>query len=636
MSLMTADRVRLPRRLSGAACALVLGGALLAGCHPSSNIIYGTGVLTMSTVSGEFTSYIVSIDDITMTRNDGLVIEPLATPEIVDLTKYQDLTELLQAPAIPVGTYTSLTLLLDYTEASITVDVNGVATGVLPVDTAGTTMTSASLTVTFDPANRLVINNQQGARLALGFNLAAFNSLNQNSTVTVVPFVTATPVPVDSTVMRARGLMVVTQPAMSNYIQNMRPLNDLVSALGALTVNTSASTYFNVNGTIYQGAAGLAAMGKLPVDTTVAAEGTLDSLATITPSFNATAVYAGDPIESPLADYITGVVAARSGNSLTIHGASCVSREGSTLGVTYTAGVDGGMGYFDELPVTLGPDTLVTEDGVAASGLTAQSISVGQLITVAGQASTEPYCLSSLTLDATEGLVRLLPTPAWGTLNSGAAGSMSLDLLSLGGFEPSVFSFAGTGSSAANDAVATAYAIDTGTLNEGGTAAGTLLEASGFANPFGSAPPDFTASTVTGGSATPQQLVAQWGNGTSGGATKPFLSLGPTGLIVDLTNPLLVSSYRYIATGPQKTDLLTLPASPKIVFAAGTPLTLAICNNTAISIYNSATGFAAALANTLSGTNAAYRLAVVGQYDAATNIFTATQVAVNLEVPSTS
>ncbi len=635
---MTADRVRLPRRLLGASCALVLGVGLLAGCHPRSNIIYGTGVMTMSTVPGDFSSYIVSIDSITLTRNDGLVIEPLSEPEIIDLTKYQGQTELVEAPAIPVGTYTSLTLVLDYSEPDITADINGQPTALLPVDTAGTTMTEASLTVTFDPANPLVINNQEGVRLQLEFNLSAFNTINQSAgTVTVVPFVTATPVPVDSTVLRARGLLVVTQPSSSNYIQNMRPFDDLVSALGALTVNISASTYFNINGTIYQGAAGLAAMGKLQVDTTIATEGTLGSLATITPTFNASAVYAGAAIETPLADYITGVVSARSGDTLTIHGASCVSREGTTLGVTYASGVDGGIGYFAEVPVTVGADTVVTQDGVAASGLTAQAISVGQMITVAGQASSEPYCFSSLTLDATAGLVRLLPTPLWGSLNSGAAGGMSLDLLSLGGFQGSVFSFAGTGSSAANDAVATTYAIDTGTLNESGTAAGTLLEASGFVSPFGSAPPDFTATTVTAGSATPQQLVAQWGNGASGGAIKPFLSgVGPTGLVLNLANPLLVSSYRYIATGPQKIDMLTLKASPTIVFASGTPLTLAICNDTAISIYNSADAFTTALASILNGVNAVYRLAVVGQYDAATNIFTATQFAVNLEIPSTS
>jgi len=142
MSLMRDVRVRLPRRLLGASCALVLGtAALLAGCKPHSNIIYGTGVVTINDTPADFTSYIVSIDNITLTRSDGIIIEPLATPQQVDLTKLHDLGEVVGASDFPVGTYTSLTLFLDYTVPYITVDVNGPPTALLAVNPAGATMT---------------------------------------------------------------------------------------------------------------------------------------------------------------------------------------------------------------------------------------------------------------------------------------------------------------------------------------------------------------------------------------------------------------------------------------------------------------------------------------------------------------
>lgn len=636
---MTAVRARLRRRLAWTLCALVLGGvALLAGCSTNNNIPYGTAVVTMSDVSGDFASYIVNIDSITLTRNDGVIVEPLATAVTVDLAKLHDLTELVATPAVPAGTYTTLTLALDYSTASIMVDVNGVPTAASAVDASGNALTVYPLTVTFDPANQLVINTGVSTRLALDFNLAASSSIDLSTSppkVTVRPFMTATVASADQTAMRARGIFVVAQqPASGDYIVNMRPFNDTLSALGALTVGTTSSTYFNINGTIYTGSAGLAAMQTLLVSTPIAAYGTLGSFATITPGFNATAVYAGTSLESPLADYLTGTVSAVNGNSLTLHGVTCVSRLGWTPGY-------GVPGFFANVPVTVSAGTMVSEDGVAASGLSTQSISVGQLITVSGQATTVPYCALSgvtLSLDATGqatgapmGQVRLQPTPLWGTLNSAASGSMSLDVLSLGNFAPGAFTFAGTGTTAANNAVPTSYAVDTPGIDESATPAGTLLEAVGVVTPFGSAPPDFTASAVTPGTSTPQTLVVEWANG----AASPFSSASSAGLVVDLSNANLSSTVRYIATGPTRTDLTTLPASPTIAFASGTTLTLAlgpqlISSVSTIQVFNGASSFATALSSALNGTNLVYRLACVGQYDAASNTFTATQLAVNL------
>ena len=606
-------------------CALGLGvTALLASCSGYDNITYGTAVVTMSASDAAFSgfsSYVVDIDEITLTRNDGLVVEPLSELETVDLVKLRDRNELVEAPAVPIGTYTSLSIVLDYTEgAVITVDVNGVATTAAIEAVGGATMTTTTLVVTFDPNNPLVINAQQSVRLNIDMNLAASNTIDTSTsppTVTAQPVLTATVAPEDQTVYRARGVFVVTQPATNDFIVNMRPFVDYVSALGALTVNVSDTTYFNINGVIYTGAAGLAAMSSLEVSTPIASYGTLGDFSTITPAFNATAVYAGTALESPLAGYLTGTISEVNGDTLSLHG------------VTYVASVSngGGEGYLATVPVTIGSATTVTEDGVVASGLSTKSVSVGQVINISGQASIDSN--NDLVMDATAGAIRLQPTPVWGTLNSAAAGSMSLDVLSLGAFEPAAFDFAGTGTSAANDALASSYEVNTGALNESTITAGTLLQATGLVAPFGSAPPDFTASSVSLGSATPQTLVVEWANG---GAAKPFSGADSIGLVVDFANANFVtSSIHYIGTGPARTDLKSLPASPTIVFATSGLLTLAVGNDAAISVFNSAAGFAAALATTLNGTNLVYRLVCVGQYSDATNTFTATGVVVNLQ-----
>jgi hypothetical protein len=624
ISLMTAVRARLMRRLLWTSCALVLGGtALIASCSGYNNVTYGTAVVTMSDVSGDFSSYIVNIDAITLTRSDGIIVEPLAQRQSVDLVKLHGLSELVEAPAVPIGTYTTLVLTLDFSIPDITVNVNGVPTLVTPVDTTGAAMTLATLTVTFDPGNQLVISAGVCTRLAIDINLAASNTINMSTsppTVTVHPFMTATVAPADQTVMRARGIYVLAQPASGDYIVNMRPFNDLTSALGALTVNTTSSTYFNINGVVYTGAAGLTAMRQqLQVSTPIAAYGTLGSFATITPTFNATAVYAGTSIENPLADFLTGTVSAVSGKTLTVHGGSYLSRFGAP-------------GVFPNVPVNVSSSTIVTEDGVAASGLGTQSISVGQLITVSGQGTSDSN--NNLVLDATgtaagvpPGMIRLQPTTVWGTLNSAVPGSMALNVLSIGDYEASAFNFAGTGTDSANDAAPTSYAVNTGALDESATPAGTLLETVGLVTPFGTAPPDFTASSVTLGTAATQTLVVEWENG---GAASPFSSASSAGLVVDLTNANLSPTIRYIATGPTRTDITTLPASPNIVFASGTPLTLAVGSVTAISVFNGPSGFATKLSSELNGTNLVYRLVCVGQFSSATNTFTATQVAVNL------
>ena len=598
--------------------ALVWGfTALLAGCGGNSTSAPGTPVITLSDTSGDFAVYRVGIGSITLTNTNGSVVAPLLSAESVDLAALTDLSELLEVPAVPSGTYKSAALTLDYTSASIWVNVNGQAVAATAVSSTGTAMTTGSLTITFDPDHPLVITRGESTRLAIDIDLAASNSINTSTTtptVTVRPFLVMTPAPADATVIRARGLFVTVQSG-SGYVMNVRPLTDLVSALGAVTVSTNAQTYFNINGVAYTGAAGLTAMASLPQNTPTAAYGTLGDLSGITPGFHATAVYVGTSLESPLADHIRGVVSARSGNTLTVRGATLVTRFGVVA--------------IRNATVTLGSATVVSEDGVAASGLTPLSVSVGQQLDVSGQSAFDTS--GNLSMDATAGQVRLASTRVWGTLNSATAGSASLDVLSLGNFAPAGFNFAGTGTTAANPS---AYVVNTGSLDESATAAGTLLQVDGIVTAFGSAPPDFTATAITAGTATEQRLVVEWING---GTSAPFLSDSSAGVVVDLNNANLGTIHE-IRTGPAALDLKALssfPASPLIttVGADQSKLQLAIGRaslSTGVSVFNSISGFAAALSSTFNGSNKIYRLVAVGQYNIGTNTFVASRISVAL------
>jgi hypothetical protein len=631
---------RLTRRLEWS-CVLVLGlAALASGCSTSDNIIYGTPVITIGDVSGDFTSYIVEIDEITFTRSDGLVVEPLATPEQVDLSKLTNMSELLEAPAFPYGTYTSMTLILDYTAVTdfpaITVNVNGTVETVTPLDTTGAPMLTQSVTVNFDPQHPLVISPNQSTAFAIDIDLAAMNTLNLSAspiTAIVQPFVSASVLPVAETgTIRARGLVVVADPSSHYYIMNIRPFADLISALGALQVNTSATTYFNINGNVYVGAPGLQAMTAANiVNTPAVAYGTLDDLSGITPTFNATSVLVGSIEESTIADFLTGTVSAVNGDALTVQGVSYLNR-------------DGELGYYGQIPVTLNAATPVYADGVSASGLTQASISVGQQVTIAGQSNLNATTGNLESFDATNssadtttnadttsgsgGIVRLQPTQLWGTLNSATTGSVSLDLLSIDNFEPSDFNFAGTGSSTSDDAVASSYLVDTGSLNESALPAGTLLQVNGLVTPLRSAPPDFTASSIAQASAVPATIVFEFGS-TGAGVVQPFLQLTSAGIIVDLAS---ADSVHYIQTGPTRINLTTQAQVPLITFAAGTTLILATGEaTTEINVFNEISGFITQVNEFQVAGDLVYRLVCLGQYSAATNSFIANKVDVAFE-----
>src|SRR5580698_5668882 len=120
---MTVDRsrgARAVRVLPAVLCGLIV---LLSGCHGSTIELPGTPVLTMGGLRKDpdpyFSNYLVTIDAITYTTNDGSVVEPLSTPEVVDLAQVTNMAELVEAPAVPEGTYISAQVTIDYSSASI-------------------------------------------------------------------------------------------------------------------------------------------------------------------------------------------------------------------------------------------------------------------------------------------------------------------------------------------------------------------------------------------------------------------------------------------------------------------------------------------------------------------------------------
>jgi hypothetical protein len=623
MTVVPPPRTRWARLLPATVCA---AAALLAACHTTTNPPPGTPVITMSdlTNSGDFMSYIINISAIQLTRSDGAIVTPLVTPQSVDLTRLNTLTELVEAPAVPEGTYTSGTIVLDWTlgsgaTQSVWLNVNGQTRSASPTASTGLGITTATVLVTFDPSHPLVIKQNQSVRLQVSVDLTASNDITTvtpPAVVQVQPFATMSVAPVDATVMRLRGEFVTTTDVTSGFYLNARPFYDQVSALGAVIVNTNAQTYFNINGSVYTGAEGLAQVAVQQQTSPVVVYGTLDDLSGVTPTFNASEVYFGITQESQLAYYLTGTVTARSGNTLTLRASDTVT----PLGVT---------GYLDSVSVTLSSTTGVYQDGIATPGLTIADVSVGQQITVAGQPGFDSTGTIIESIDATAGFLRLRPTTLWSTLNSDG----TQDVLSLGRFAPAELNFAGTGTSG-HDATPSAYVVDTSAVPPGpATTTGELLQVKGGVTRFGSAPPDFTARALTPGPSTLQTLVINWING---GSTHPFTSISAAGLVVNLADANLGATHE-IRTGPATLDLKSLPGGSPLITTTGADqsnLQLAVGSNTlssGISVFNSAQAFANQVdADFKAGTNKSFRLVAYGQYDSANNTFVAARINVAL------
>ncbi len=630
---MIFDRARAKTGALGALRLWICGfgvalAAALAGCSTNTKVYNGTPVVTVSTeAAGDFSTYVVGITLYSATRSDGYVAYPAGYTyeEFADLTQRVNLTELLNAVGIPSGTYTAVSIGIDY--SSPIVYIRGQSTAATVQDSAGAVNPGIVYeTVKLDPSHPLVVGLNQSTRFALDLDLAASNSIDASkNTVTVRPFVVATATPTDPAPVRARGLFVAAT-ASSSFVEDIRPFEDNVySTVGALTVNTSSSTYYNINGKVYTGSAGLSAVAGLTSNTPIIAIGSLGDMSTITPALTATQVYAGTVVSNGQYEHVRGIVTARNGNSLTVSNATYLYYEGYCLSnLCFT--------FYPTATVNVGPSTVVSEDNQpSATGLTSQSISVGSQIDAVGLGSTNS---GVLTLDATQGDVRLQATPAWGTLVSGAAGSATLNLYSLGTIGASGFNFAGTGTSSAADAVAASYAIDTTAASTGAdqsaTPQNTLLRADGFATPFGSAPPDFDATAVMPASSETADLIVEWGGS---GTTTPFTSYDGTSLVLDLANAATAEVVVGSASGCSGTATAActpLTGTPAITISGGDQF--AVGNSAGgVSVFSAPSAFAGALTSTLNGSTAVFKVVAIGTYDATSNTFTASRVDVALE-----
>jgi hypothetical protein len=655
---------------------ICLAAIVAAGCHGQPNTSgYGIAWVSLTDEPGDYTSYVITIDSVTLTRNDGAVVTAVGTPEVADMTQVHTIAELWSSGAIPEGTYVSATITVDYTNAAISVLENGVPTTATVLDFATRTApTTYAVTVNFDPHDQPTITptyaSTSALLFAIDFNLAAsgwVDSTKAGPVVFVHPFFTIGHLPDDTKLIRIRGPLINSSTDVSTYTAYIRPFYDEANNIGTVTLFSQPSTVYTLNGTTYRGAAGLAALSVLSAGTTMTAGYT-----TFQPDFNPlndayagrfnlAYVVAGSTLEDIYTNGITGEVIARAGNTLTLQGSTVILNTADTFSYEVA-----------NTQVLLGSGTIVTaDDNTALTQLNPDSVAVGQRITARGiyNVLTDGTVVidSTGTSSTNTGSVRLQSTKLWGSLVSSTSSGLVMDLQTIDDYPVSLFNFAGNGSTAAQNPTPAGFSVSTpGLTVPAGAASGAPIWVDGVSAAFGSAPPDFRAFAVNtessvqvagpqldGGLSTapgvgtcgigsqvcePASLEVVW-RGTD---AAPFESFSATGFSLKLNDPSVLY-YAVIRIGPEAIDLQTLPSSPLIVpttlpitqtfsprYAWGVPSTASttatVTSTTALNVSSVFNDFFGGVAGTINTTNPALQLQATGVYSRNTNTFTATSI----------
>jgi hypothetical protein len=610
------------RALARRSWMIALAAAGLAGCGgsggstgsanpPPATPDTGTLLVSVTDADGDFVSYSVDVLSVTLERRGGSTVEVLPAATRIDFAQLTELSDLLAVATLAPGDVVGGKIRLDYTNAEVFVEAGGDVVRATVVGPSGAPLGVTELDVELAAGNHLVITRGRAALLSLDFDLAASHEVDLTKTPPVVksrPYIVAEIAPVADKELRLRGALVSTDVAGGSYTVDVRPWFRPDGAHGRVTVQTTSSTSFEIDGVQFTGGAGLTALAAKPAGTLTVAFGTLSKTER---SFTAEIVHAGDSVSGERVDAVHGNIVARSGDRLTVKGAFAVRRDHATR-LHRTVLVDVGAG------------TRVLKTGSLGTLLDASALSVGQSIVAFGTLTEPATDTTPATFDATNGRVRMLPTNLLGTVVGTVPGQLNVNLRGIDRLGIDLFDFAGTGTTAAQDANPADYEVATSTLSLASLAPGEAVRVVGFARPFGAAPADFEGRTIVDYREPPAHLGIGWG---ANGTTAPFLSMSETGLVLDLRNPSIGARHTLVV-GMRQVDLLTLAASPTLAPPTSGRAVYGISIGGDIRLFTSFAELSTELASTLGGGRAALGLTASGSYDAASTTLHATHIAV--------
>lgn len=578
---------------------------MLGGCSVSENDP-GQVIVGLTDAPGDFLKYSVGVKALTLTRADGAVVSVLPNSATVDFTQYTDMTEFFTAATVPSGRYVKATMTLDYSSASIQVEKNGVATDAVARDSSGNPITTLDVNVTLDNASSLVIAPGVPSHLALDFDLASSNSVDLTQSppvITVTPTLVADVQLNDSRQHIVRGLLGSVSASGGTFDLKLRPLFAAAGDFGGVQIYTDSNTSFEIDGQSYTGSTGLSALALVTQNSWVLAQGHFN---TATKHFEATEVHAGSSVAINGQDVVTGVVLSRSGNIITVNAGSIVRSNGSSL--IFNKNITADLGSVTVTRQLDPPSTTPYGNNV---------VSVGQRVRLIGTLDTGA---TAITLSSSF-KPRLLVTQISGTVVSDG-NELVIKLQHIMGRPASLFTFTGTGTTSGTDADPANYQVNRGTLGTGTLTAGTPVKVRGFVNAFGSAAPDFNATTIINAGAVPATLVV----GFFPTGINP-LSISSTQISLDMTKTGIAPLHHVWRLGVA-TDLAG--TSPVIkANTAGTGL-FVINHNGTFFVYGNFSDFSVAVTALITGGAKVRQVSAWGSYNDSLNTLAANAASVLL------
>ena len=580
------------------------GGGQPDGGSGGSNQTKGDVIIGLTDAAGDFATYTVDVLSLTLTRQDGAIVETLPLKARVDFAQYVEVTEFLTAASVPIGTYTHATLTLDYRNADIQYDNGTSLVTVSPRDKDGNILTTLEINVELPNVNRIVVWPGIPAHVTLDFDLKASNTVDAVAeTVTVSPLLLAEVNPKDPKIHRVRGPLQDVNLDNNSFRVIIRPFGLLNGDFGRLTVLTDNNTEFEINGQTFMGNDGLLELNTFPFATAIVVRG---DLITGTRQFMATEVYAGSSVAFGDKDVVYGSVVARNGDVITVRGASLIRADGTLI-------------FRDNVNVTIGDNTILTRQLSGGIIPNKDDISVGQQVTVLGTLGAD---INSPTMDATEGLLRMCLSSLAATVNSINGNQLNVNIQYINGRHINLYNFSGTGG-ANPDSNPVAYRVHTGSLDLSGLNNGSAVRVRGFAVPFGQAvSDDFTAQTVINLDNVPSTLLTNW----FPASVNPFTTTTDTALVLNMNGTgVLHHIFQYGIV----TDLKTL-GSPTTLTENGRGL-YAVFQNGRVVLYTEFGKFVAALNNKLGTLESMDFIASRGRWDLPSTTLTTNVIAVHFQ-----
>lgn len=587
------------------AVLLLAWTVLLGGCETTTGETEtGQLVIGVTDAEGDFLNYTVAISALTLTGENGAVVDVLPLTTELDFSSYTEMTEILTAATVPTGAYAKATMTLNYDNADIRVEnADGTAIQVPAdniLDSEGNALGELEVTVHLQNRDRLVIRAGVPAHMTLDFDLQASNSVRfddqEMPNLTVEPFLVADIELERPKIQRVRGPLAAVNLDRGSYDVIIRPFRHRVRdadrhrRFGTLTVITTDDTLFDIDNRSFAGSEGLAELAAQPAFTATVAVGELK----FNPRrFEAREVYAGSSVPGGDMDVVQGTVLSRVGDVLTVRGATLIRAGGS---ITFN----------DNVSVTLADSTVVKKQ-FSAAAQDIDHISIGQRVRIFGTVSDE----IDLALDASNGYARMLLSVLTGTRTDDPAAvdqELVVDLQSMNHRRVAMYDFAGTGATAAGNASADSYQIDTLTLDLAELETGSPLQVRGFANRFGTAPADYTAQTVVDLGALRAVMSVSWDPASA----TAFARIGDDGLTLDLTG---TGAWHHVFRGGVAVNLTELADASVIRPAAGDAGAFVVQQGDAIRLHTRFSNFVADLQARLEAGAAVQSVRASGSFD---------------------